>query len=195
MDTHCHGAGRTNKEGSLSCKPEAKLQQELQEQRAVRGCVRHLQVQGEVLPHCLQPVIPLRCCSAVRCALLMSQVSPRAAPNPGSSAPAAAAPAELLGSLDPRGDFRGEKCSFPSKNHGSRDLPTHTSPPAGTGRRHEAPAGAEPGRSSGTCPASHRGQLSLQGFHLLPARNLHMDYSPCKDSGSNVKSGTQVINK
>lgn len=37
MDTHCYGAGRANKEGSLSSNQEAKLQQELQEQRAVEG--------------------------------------------------------------------------------------------------------------------------------------------------------------
>lgn len=37
METYCLGAGRTNEEGSLSSKQEAKLQQELQEERAVEG--------------------------------------------------------------------------------------------------------------------------------------------------------------
>lgn len=65
-----------------------------------------------------------------------NQGSPRASLSPGNCATAAAEPAQLpaaavhvLGcsSLDHRGDFRAEKCSFPSNNHRRRDLPTHTS--------------------------------------------------------------------
>lgn len=197
MDTHCHGARRTNKEGSLSCKPEAKLQQELQEQRAVRGCVRHLQVPGEVLPHCLQPVIPHRCCSAVRCALLMSQVSRTAPELPQTQAVLPLLLQHLLSSWAAwiQEVTSGEKnAPFLPRTTGG-GIFQHTRHPRqaqGGDTRHLQ--GQSRGGAQEPAQPPTVGRL-VQGFPLLPARDLHMDYSPCKDSGSNVKSVTQVINK
>lgn len=142
MDTHCRGEGRTKEEISLASKQKAKLQQELQEQRAVEGPAQTpagAPVQGRCFhTACTSDLTDGAAAACKTCCAKKAgnQGSPRAALSPGSCATAAAEPARLpatavhvLGcsSLDHRGDFRAEKCSFPSNNHRRRDLPIHTS--------------------------------------------------------------------